>query len=71
MNSQQALLEQAALYGKAGIWYDSVNLLAQLRKTQPSDQALALIGVRVARFSRIRCDRESAVAQVVLIVLNY
>lgn len=41
MNSQQALLEQAALYGKAGIWYDSVNLLAQLRKTQPSDQALA------------------------------
>lgn len=41
MISQKALLEQAALYGKAGIWYDSINLLAQLRKTQPSDQALA------------------------------
>jgi Domain of Unknown Function (DUF928) len=39
--SQKALVEQAALYGKSGIWYDSVNLLAQLRKTQPSDQALA------------------------------
>lgn len=39
--SQKALLDQAALYGKAGIWYDSVNLLAQLRNAQPSDQALA------------------------------
>jgi hypothetical protein len=41
MMSQKALLEQAASYGKAGIWYDSLNLLAQLRKTQPTDHTIA------------------------------
>lgn len=34
------LLEQAALYGKAGIWYDTITLLAQLRKAQPNDMTL-------------------------------
>lgn len=37
----KAILEQAALYGKAGIWYDSLSLLAQLKQTQPSDHSLA------------------------------
>ena len=45
--SEKALLEQAALYGKSGIWYDSVNLLAQLRKIQPNDQALATNWVKL------------------------
>lgn len=47
MRSQKPLLEQAALYGKAGIWYDSVSLLAQLRNTQPSDQTLATNWVKL------------------------
>lgn len=47
MNSQKSALEQAALYGKAGIWYDSINLLAQLRKTQPNDQTLATNWVKL------------------------
>lgn len=45
--SQKALLEQAALYGKSGIWYDSISLLAQLRKTQPNDQTLATNWVKL------------------------
>lgn len=38
---EKAILEQAALYGKSGIWYDSINLLAQLRQRQPNNQTLA------------------------------
>lgn len=41
------LLEQAALYGKAGIWYDTVTLLAKLRKAQPNDNALTANWVKL------------------------
>ncbi len=34
-------LEQAALYGKAGLWYDTVSTLAQVRRSQPDDPVLA------------------------------
>ncbi|VEP14214.1 conserved exported hypothetical protein [Hyella patelloides LEGE 07179] len=33
-------LEMAALYGKAGIWYETVATLAQLRQAQPQNQEL-------------------------------
>jgi hypothetical protein len=36
----RTLLEQAASYGKAGIWYDTLTLLAQLRQTQPNDTTI-------------------------------
>ncbi|MEO8890072.1 MAG: DUF928 domain-containing protein [Coleofasciculaceae cyanobacterium] len=47
MMSQKAILEQAALYGKSGIWYDSINLLAKLRQAQPNDQTLATNWVKL------------------------
>lgn len=34
-------LERAALYGKAGIWVDTIGTLAALRKSQPQDVTLA------------------------------
>lgn len=34
-------LERAALYGKAGIWIDTISTLAELRKSQPADTNLA------------------------------
>lgn len=34
-------LERAALYGKAGIWVDTISTLAELRKAQPHDVNLA------------------------------
>lgn len=37
---QKTALEQAASYGQAGIWYDMVNNLAQLRKTQPNNSTI-------------------------------
>lgn len=33
-------LEMAALYGKAGIWYDTVAILANLRQAQPQNEDL-------------------------------
>ena len=36
-----SLLEAAAIYGEAGIWYETVATLAQLKTAQPSDQNLA------------------------------
>jgi hypothetical protein len=35
-----SLLEQAVLYGQAGIWVDTINTMAQLRESQPNDVAL-------------------------------
>lgn len=35
------LLETAASYGAAGIWYDTAATLAHLRKSQPADEAIA------------------------------
>ena len=35
------LLETAVIYGEAGIWYETVATLAQLKTAQPSDQHLA------------------------------
>jgi hypothetical protein len=34
-------LERAALYGKDGVWYDTLTSLAELRRSQPNDVALA------------------------------
>ncbi|WP_017716556.1 DUF928 domain-containing protein [Kamptonema formosum] len=33
-------LERAALYGKAGIWFDTVGTLAELKRAQPGDATL-------------------------------
>lgn len=35
------LLEAAKAYGKAGIWYDAVAALGQLRKNEPNNRAIA------------------------------
>jgi Domain of Unknown Function (DUF928) len=34
-------LEQAAIYGEKGVWYDMLTTLAELRRQQPKDQVLA------------------------------
>lgn len=34
-------LSQADVYGKAGIWFETLNTLAELRKAQPTDPKLA------------------------------
>jgi Domain of Unknown Function (DUF928) len=34
---QKTLLEQAAMYGREGLWYDTLNSLAQHVQTQPDD----------------------------------
>lgn len=34
-------LERAALYGKDGVWYDTLTSLADLRRSQPNDVGLA------------------------------
>ncbi|ERT05269.1 hypothetical protein M595_4774 [Lyngbya aestuarii BL J] len=34
-------LEQAAVYAENGIWFESIGILADLRKTQPNDSMLA------------------------------
>jgi len=36
-------LEQAALYGSSGIWYDALSTLADLRQQQPHDAALTTV----------------------------
>lgn len=36
-----SLLERAALYGKDGIWYDTLTNLAELRRSQPQDVTVA------------------------------
>jgi hypothetical protein len=33
-------LERAALYGKDGIWYDTLTILAELKRSQPNDVTL-------------------------------
>ena len=38
----KALVERAALYGKNGIWYDTVANLAEARRSQPNDPNLAV-----------------------------
>jgi hypothetical protein len=35
-------LEKAALYAKAGIWYDTIAILAGLRCSQPNNLAVAV-----------------------------
>ncbi|MFB8791866.1 MAG: DUF928 domain-containing protein [Potamolinea sp.] len=37
----KTLLERAALYGKNGIWFETLQSLAEARKSQPSDANLA------------------------------
>lgn len=44
MNSQlqkATLLERAALYGKNGIWFETVLMLAEAKRLQPSDATIA------------------------------
>lgn len=41
--SSATKLETAASYGKAGIWYDALNVIAELRRSQPEDSSLAEI----------------------------
>lgn len=40
---QKSVLEQAAWYGKQGIWYDALNSLIQVRRSQPDNQDLIRI----------------------------
>lgn len=35
---QKTLLEQAEIYGRQGLWYDTLNSLAQYLQTQPHDE---------------------------------
>lgn len=39
--NQKTVLEQANWYGKQGIWYDAVTALAQARRSQPNNNAIA------------------------------
>lgn len=41
-NSKAETIQKAALYGKAGIWYETISTLAQLRQAQPQDPDLNL-----------------------------
>ena len=41
--SSVAKLEIASLYGKAGIWYDTLSVIAELRRSQPEDSSVAQI----------------------------
>ena len=41
--NQGSALEQAAWYGKQGIWYDALNSLIQARQSQPQNQDLISI----------------------------
>jgi hypothetical protein len=34
-------LDRAALYGKQGVWYDTLTTLAKLKRQQPNDRAIA------------------------------
>ncbi len=38
---ESSLLEKAIVYAKAGIWYDTLATLAELRSSQPNDSTLA------------------------------
>lgn len=42
-NNQQSAVERAAWYGKQGAWYDALTALAEMRRSQPEDPALAKI----------------------------
>lgn len=39
--AKATLLESVALYGDAGLWYDTVSSLAKLKNTNPKDQNIA------------------------------
>ena len=39
--SSPTKLEMAASYGKAGIWYDTLTVIAELRRSQPEDSSVA------------------------------
>ncbi len=40
-------LEQAQMYAEAGIWYETISILAQLREEKPEDSSLYLIWEKV------------------------
>ncbi|MEH2184274.1 DUF928 domain-containing protein [Nostoc sp.] len=40
-SQQRTTLEQADIYSEQGIWYDALITLAQIRNTQPNNQAIA------------------------------
>ncbi|GAB4230105.1 MAG: DUF928 domain-containing protein [Elainellaceae cyanobacterium] len=43
VNAPQDALERAVWYGEQGIWYDALTALAEARRSQPTDPALAEI----------------------------
>lgn len=43
--NQQSAVERAVWYGKQGAWYDALTALAEMRRSQPTDPALAKIWV--------------------------
>lgn len=36
-------LERAALYGQSGLWYDTVAILDRMRRSQPENEAIAVV----------------------------
>lgn len=42
-NQQQSALERAARYGEQGIWYDTLTILAEARRSQPNNSELTKI----------------------------
>lgn len=40
--SQADLLKSASIYGKAGLWYDAINIVAHLKVTRPQDSEVSI-----------------------------
>jgi len=49
-------LSQADVYGKAGIWFETLNTLAELRKAQPSDPKLAASWQELLESEAVKLD---------------
>ena len=49
-------LSQADVYGKAGIWFESLNTLAELRKAQPTDPKLAASWQELLQSEAVKLD---------------
>jgi len=49
-------LAQADVYGKAGIWFESLNTLAELRKAQPTDPKLAASWQELLQSEAVKLD---------------
>ncbi|NEP10422.1 MAG: DUF928 domain-containing protein [Symploca sp. SIO2C1] len=49
-------LQRAALYGKAGIWYDTVKTMAELQISQPNDSNLVTAWRQLLRSKYVKLD---------------